>query len=54
MHFRMLRYVEKPLHRTKHLIIVTQHFKFTAAMTFSLIKNGQKFNINKAKSKVMS
>ena len=53
MHSRMLRYVEKPLHRAKHLIPVTLHFKFTAAITFFLIKNDQQFNINMAKSKVI-
>ena len=38
MRLKMLRYVENPRQRTKHLIIVTKHFIFTVEMIFSSVK----------------
>ena len=51
MYFRMLRFVEKPLQRAKHLIIVTLTFQIYCSNGIYLVKM---INNAKSKSKLIS
>ena len=49
----MIRYVEKPLQRVKHLIVVTLTFQIYCSSNVFFSSNDQQCKINVAKSKLI-